>query len=84
MTPHNLLSIPLSQIEKIEILDGGDSSLYGSGAVGGVINIITKENTDGVTADVNFLYGSYNTISTNAQIGYDEEKFGINFSGNYT
>ena len=84
MTPHNLLSIPLSQIEKIEILDGGDSSLYGSGAVGGVINIITKENTDGVTADVNFSYGSYNTISTNAQIGYGEEKFGINFSGDYT
>ena len=84
MVPHNLLSIPLTQIEKIEILDGGDSSLYGSGAIGGVINIITKEPSDGLTADAKISYGSYNSISANTEIGLGSEKFGINFSGDYS
>ena len=51
MTPQNLLSIPVSQIDRIEILDGGDSALYGSGAIGGVINIITKELSRKLRAD---------------------------------
>ena len=36
--------IPLGEIERIEILKGGQSTLYGSDAVAGVINIITKKN----------------------------------------
>ncbi len=36
-------SVPLDQIERIEIVRGGGSVLYGDGAVGGVINIITKK-----------------------------------------
>lgn len=83
MTPQNLLSIPISQIEKIEILDGGDSALYGSGAIGGVINIITKENTKGLSSSANINYGSYNEISAQGGIGYGTEKLGINFNGNY-
>lgn len=39
-----LSNIPLSQIERIEIIKGPYSSLYGSNAIGGVINIITKKN----------------------------------------
>jgi iron complex outermembrane receptor protein len=39
----NWLSIPLSAIERVEVLDGPSGVLYGNGAVGGVINIITKE-----------------------------------------
>lgn len=35
-------SIPLNQVERIEILRGGNSALYGNGATGGVINIFTK------------------------------------------
>ncbi len=38
----DLSLIPLSSIEKIEVIRGGDSSLHGSYAMGGVINIITK------------------------------------------
>jgi vitamin B12 transporter len=43
----DLASIPLDNIERIEIIRGGFSSLYGADAVGGVINIITKRNADG-------------------------------------
>src|SRR5439155_16125069 len=40
-------TIPLSMIERIEVLKDGASALYGSEAVGGVINIITKKNYNG-------------------------------------
>lgn len=39
--------IPLDMIERIEVLQDGASALYGSDAVGGVINIITKKNYNG-------------------------------------
>ena len=44
----NLESIPLSAIERVEVLTDGASALYGADAVGGVVNFITKKNhTDG-------------------------------------
>ena len=43
----DLSQIPLENIEKIEIIRGGLSSLYGADAVAGVINIITKKSADG-------------------------------------
>ncbi|HDZ5096653.1 TPA: TonB-dependent receptor [Campylobacter jejuni] len=45
---------PLSMIERIEIIRGPASTLYGSDAVGGVINIITKKNPDKTEASVEF------------------------------
>ena len=47
--------IPLSFIDHVEILKDGASTIYGSDAVGGVINIITKQNFSG--AEVNNQYG---------------------------
>lgn len=43
----SLGSIPTGSIERVEILSGGSSAIYGSDAVAGVINIITKSNFDG-------------------------------------
>ena len=48
----DLSIIPLSAIEKVEILKDGASPLYGSDAVGGVINIITKKNQTGGQVNV--------------------------------
>jgi vitamin B12 transporter len=49
------------QIERIEIVRGPASSLYGSDAVGGVIQIFTKQGKDGLHLSATAGYGSYNT-----------------------
>ena len=48
----DLNSIPASIIEHVEVLTGGQSAAYGSDAVAGVINVITKTNFDGVELKV--------------------------------
>jgi len=45
---------PVSMIERIEVIRGPASTLYGSDAVGGVINIITKKNPDKTQASIEF------------------------------
>jgi len=44
--------LPLSSIDRVEILKDGASSIYGSDAVAGVVNIITKRDTDGVNVEM--------------------------------
>lgn len=50
----DLNTIPTSMIERIEILQDGASAIYGSDAIGGVVNIITHQEFDGFAADVNY------------------------------
>ncbi len=58
---YNLSAIDVSQIERIEILKGASSTLYGSDAVAGVINIITKKGNGKLTANALLSAGSYET-----------------------
>jgi vitamin B12 transporter len=61
--------LPVDQIERIEILKGGQSTLYGSDAVAGVVNIITRKTNNkklGLHAGVEG--GSYGTVNSNAGI----------------
>ena len=54
--------IAINQIERVEILKGSQSTLYGSDAIAGVINIVTKNGgTKKINTDVNLAAGSYNT-----------------------
>ncbi len=53
-----------SLIERIEVLRGPQSALYGSDAIGGVVNIITKRGRGQPSFSVGFEAGSYGTIST--------------------
>ena len=50
-------SLPVSAIERIEVLKDGASAIYGSDAMAGVVNIITRSNVTGVTANV--YHGQY-------------------------
>ncbi len=54
----DLNEIPASLIERVEILTGGASAVYGSDAVAGVVNFIMRENFQGLQAEVN--YSTYN------------------------
>lgn len=54
-------NIPLAQIDRIEILRGPATSLYGQDAVGGVIQIFTKQGSGAPQFNAELGYGSYNT-----------------------
>ncbi|MFC3549767.1 TonB-dependent receptor plug domain-containing protein [Lysobacter cavernae] len=51
-TFNNVSGIPVDLVERIEILPGGQSSLYGSDAIAGVVNVILKKQTDGLTVNL--------------------------------
>ena len=67
-------SLITDNIEQIEIIKGGTSSIWGSNASAGVINIITKEAKAGVHGSVGVSYGSYATQGAQAQLSYKDEK----------
>ena len=51
--------IPVTELERVEIIKGASSSLYGSGAIGGVINNITRDISEKPLTIVNAFYGIY-------------------------
>jgi vitamin B12 transporter len=59
-----LSRIPLNQIERIEILRGPASSLYGADAIGGVIQIFTRRGEGPARVNASTGYGSFNTSDT--------------------
>ncbi|HVW94953.1 MAG TPA: TonB-dependent receptor [Mucilaginibacter sp.] len=74
---YDLNAFPLNQIERIEILKGSGSTLYGSDAVAGVINIITKRPQQGLHADLQASGGTYNTFNEAAGLSGTFNKTGI-------
>lgn len=56
----NLGMIDLANVDRIEILKGPASAIYGPTAMGGVINIITKNSKGDIGGAASFTYGSYN------------------------
>lgn len=71
--------IPVSSVRRIEILKGSAASLYGSGAVAGVINIITKKGgTDSFETNVGLSAGSYNTFKE--QLGFRGRSGNIDYN----
>ena len=57
----NLDQIDVNSIKRVEIINGAASALYGSNAVGAVINIITKEPQEHFNTTANITYQSYTT-----------------------
>ncbi len=69
-------------IKQIEIVKGASSSLYGSEAIGGVINIITKEPLKGFQGDLSYYTGSNNTNDANVLLNYKNNNIGFNLFAN--
>lgn len=70
--------------ERVEVLRGPASVLYGSNAMGGVINIVTRKmQGDGVKTNVRAGYGSYNTLETELTNRIRKGRFSSVVSGSY-
>lgn len=80
-------TIPVAIVERIDVLKDGASAIYGSDAIGGVINVITRKNFDG--AQVGLSYGQY-TAGDGAQkaidvtVGANGERTNVVFGANFT
>ena len=71
-----LSRIAVGNIKQIEIVKGPSSSLYGSDALAGVINIITERPT-GTRGNISSRYGTNNTLDLTGDINLTKDKFGI-------
>ena len=80
MSAVNLNAVPVESIDRIEILDGSASALYGDNAVGGVINIITKESTQPLSLVGGLSVG--NNWTTGTHFGYTASEGYSGFSMN--
>jgi vitamin B12 transporter len=79
----DLRLLSLDNIERIEILQGSQSTLYGSNAVAGVVNIISKKpETNKPQLNCLLTYGSYNSFKSNANISQKTKVLEYNL--NYT
>ena len=69
-TVYGLTGIPQSLIERVEVVKGPASTLYGSEAVGGLINIITKQPASAPTASVDVFATDWGEINTDIGLKY--------------
>ena len=77
-------SIPIESVKKIEIIPGGGATLYGSGSVGGVVNIVTNSNATKDNFFMDLKYGSYNDRSFGFSGGNNvTDSLYVNYGFNY-
>jgi outer membrane cobalamin receptor len=73
-----------SDVEKVEVIRGPASTLYGTNAMGGVINIITRvQKEDGFKANARLMYGSFNTQKYMVNGGFKKERLSVFASFNH-
>ena len=75
--------IDIDNIERIEIIKGASSSLYGSNAIGGVINIITKDSKSPLDINTGYLYDSSRDHKLNLSVGTKQKWGNLSISSFY-
>jgi vitamin B12 transporter len=77
----HLQHVLMENVERIEIVKGAQSGVWGADASAGVINIITKKATnDGFTTSLNAEYGSFNTQTFGFNTTYKQDKFDVSLN----
>ena len=61
--------ISIGNIEQIEIIKGSSSSLYGTDALGGVVNLITSKTKDSISAEASYKISTFNTNDISVNLG---------------
>ena len=80
----DLSRVSVGNIERIEIVKGASSALYGSEAMGGVINVITKKpKKDMFSGTLSYRYATFNTNDINTNILWKKKKFSANLFTNF-
>jgi iron complex outermembrane recepter protein len=82
-TVPDLNSVPISMVDRVEVLRDGASSIYGADAIGGVINIITKKDFEGLRFDSMLgtsQDGGADTYQLSATMGVNFDRGNITFS----
>ena len=82
----NFARLDPTNIDRIEVLKGPQSTLWGTDAIGGVVNIVTKRPAEGLQGNVFAQGGSYNSLRGGAEVasGGDIFDFRLSVSGNST
>ncbi len=76
----NFANLDISDVERIEVLRGPQSTLYGSNAIGGVINIITKRGEGDPTVSASLEGGSYETLRGFSSVSGAQDGLDYRFS----
>ena len=71
--------VPLGAIERVEVIKGAYSSLYGSSAMGGIVNVITRTPDTSSHSDINLHYGAYGPAPTYTGYTRYNDYFGAEF-----
>ncbi|MCK5012651.1 MAG: TonB-dependent receptor [Candidatus Omnitrophica bacterium] len=79
----DLIQVPIEAVERIEIVRGAGSVLYGDNAVGGVINIITKKGAGEFSGRLGGVYGSYDTRGTDMEVSGEKNDVSYFFYAKY-
>ena len=83
----DLSQIPMAAVERIEVLKDGASAIYGSDAIAGVVNVITRKRFDGAEASVyvgQYGRGDGDTNTYSFTLGSEGERGGVTLSAEYS
>ena len=79
----DLSDISPDLIERVEVIRGAQSTLYGADAIGGVVNIITRKGTGPFSATVENMVGNYDTLHSRISVGGAYKIFNYSLSGSH-
>jgi len=80
----NLALIDASMLDRVEVMRGPASSLYGSSAMGGVVNLVSRRSSGPIRSTATLGYGSWETAQASLRVGGDlgaRSDFDLSFSG---
>lgn len=83
MASVNWLQVPLATVDRIEVVRGSGSVLYGDSAVAGVINVITKKGEGPPSANGSVMFGSYGLRDERLGVAGSEGKLSYSLSGEH-